>query len=115
MVQYGSAGFSTHGYHAGCPYGRANAARVLADNTTERLLCEPELTATCNIDECVDPLLRVYFTSDEFYTNCLDDKPPACSRCLADYSGTGMCRQTRLDNGFVFAKPVRRHTAAAVR
>ena len=106
-MQYGSAGFSTHGYHAGCAYGRANGARVLEDPATNRWLCEPDAAAACGADSCLESVLRTFGDSDLLYRECLDNKPPACTRCLEDYSGTGTCRQTRLDNGFVFPKPVR--------
>ena len=104
-VKYGSAGVSTHGYHAGCAWGMANEAGILNDPATDRLLCQPEIVQQCDLDSCITPLLSLPI-SEISYVSCLEDKAPACSRCTGDYAAIGMCRTTRLDNGLVFPKPV---------
>jgi hypothetical protein len=112
-VKYGSSGVSTHGYKAGCAFGYGDAAGVLANASTARLLCQPSLVRACDIDQCVQPLLRYLLASPDNYISCLNKKPPACSRCLGDYSGTALCREDQLDNGFVFPKPVRAPASSA--
>lgn len=106
-VKYGSSGFSSHGYGAGCDFALANRAGVLSDAAADRYLCPPALTSECFIDSCRVPLTRVPLTSDAPYAECLRNKPDRCTLCLADYSGDGMCTNVALDNGFVFPKPVR--------
>ena len=60
----------------------------------------------CDVDACVLPLQGFPFTSSAPFDNCLAQRPAGCSRCLADHSGIGFCRNTVLDSGFVFPRPV---------
>lgn len=106
-VKYGSSGFSSHGYGAGCDFALADRTGVLRDPAAAKYLCPPDLTSECFVDSCRVPLVRVPLTSDAPYAECLRNKPPRCTLCLTDYSGDGMCTNVALDNGFVFPKPVR--------
>ena len=105
-VRYGSAGFSDHGYRAGCAWGRGNIAAVRADPQSERLVCDANLRSACNVDVCLTAANFAPATPDRYHA-CLAQLPAECTKCVADYSGAGMCYRTSLDGGFLFAKPAR--------
>jgi hypothetical protein len=106
-VKYGSAGFAPLGYHAGCSWVLGQADAVRENATTKGLLCDPDVTLACSVQECLTPLSAYPFTSSVPYKACLNARPKKCSACLADYSGLGMCYDNTLDSGTVFPRPVR--------
>jgi hypothetical protein len=107
-IKYGSAGVSTHGYHAGCDFALARTSAVLQDASAKRYLCPAGLTTTCFISSCYTPLITLPLTSDAPYQECLSNKPANCTVCVSDHSATGVCIDASpLLDGFVFPTPVR--------
>lgn len=132
-VKYGSGGFSSHGYGAGCGFGMGKIQEA-SQGPGARHVCSQTQMGSCNSRKCfssLQGLSSLPYGNDEVTKDvggvdfgdthleflqlenvsaveqCVAQSPAGCNRCLPDWLGEGICQSKRLGDDLTFCSPVR--------
>jgi hypothetical protein len=113
-VKYGSGGFSSYGYGAGCGFAMGDIQQA-STGPGARHVCTPQQMTSCDRNKCYDTTteagIRNLYNTPAL-RQCVSQLPAGCNRCLSDWSGDGICQSIKLATGFTVALPVRSLTSA---
>jgi hypothetical protein len=112
-VKYGSAGFSSYGYGAGCSFTMGNIQQA-STGASARHVCTPQQMTSCDRNKCFDktPEGARKLSDSATLKQCVSQLPAGCNRCLPDWSGDGICQTINLSTDFTVALPVCALTSA---